>query len=230
MLTLVAALPQETNPCLKTLDLQEVIARDGFQVARVTNHHTEFLLAHGRTGEPAVATAQQAMQYFDVTGIISFGLAGGTSPLAARGDLVVATEISQAVGAGKPLATDPKLQHRLMEAARQSGASCHTGPMVTVGKVIATPQEKAFIGSQHRALGLDMESYWLARFAAEHKLPFGVVRAIFDPVEMGLDLPPEIGTNFKALLKYPKLWPSLPKWARHLHLASRNLQGFLTRL
>lgn len=225
MLTFVAALPQETSPCLKSLDIEEIITCGSFRVARVSNHRTELLLAHGGTGERAVAAALFAMQHFKVTALVSFGLAGGTSPLAERGHLIMATEIISAAGLGKTVAVDPKLQSCLMEAGHKGRIPCHAGPMVTVGKVISSPQEKAFIGSQYRALGLDMESYFLGRLAAEKKLPFGVARAIFDPVEMPIDFPEEIGIDPKKIWKHPRLWSSLPKLTRQFHAASCSLQS-----
>jgi nucleoside phosphorylase len=54
------------------------------------------------------------------------------------------------------------------------------GPTVTAPDIITTPGGRRRLGRQTGAVAVDMESYWVAKAAADRGLPFLAVRAISD--------------------------------------------------
>lgn len=117
--------------------------------------------------------------------ILFIGYAGGTTPVVSLAHLVLAEKVVRAeeeklfgadkasLGVGKKVCVEKKLDH-------------HIGTMVTVDHVIGSPHEKADIGAVHGAIALDMEAAALAQVASQRNIPWLVVKAILDPMEMEL--------------------------------------------
>jgi adenosylhomocysteine nucleosidase len=112
-----------------------------------------------------------------VTGLISFGLAGGLDPALPAGTLVVADAV---IAEGQVRHSDATLNARL------GGA---TGPLcLGLDRIVASAAEKRSLARETGAALVDMESGAVAMAAAAAGLPFSVLRAICDPVWQ--DLPP----------------------------------------
>lgn len=124
--------------------------------------------------ETACALAKQGVQ-----GLVSFGIAGGLTEAAPVGALFLPHSIVSEQG--KSYSTDAAWRARL----------CHIlGPHVThqESSLVSLPyglqdeREKRSWHDQTGACAVDMESYGLARGAAETRLPCLVVRVISDSV------------------------------------------------
>ena len=120
-------------------------------------------------------------------GIISFGLTGGLADGLRIGDWVIGDRISGAVD----LDTDPAWTEALH--AKLPGA--RIGGFFADGRMIDTVAEKRALGVRHRALAVDMESHVAAKVAAQHRLPFAIVRIISD--EVGHLLPHAITVSMR---------------------------------
>jgi adenosylhomocysteine nucleosidase len=129
-------------------------------------------------GLPAGAeAAAERLAARNVTGLISFGLAGGLDPALSPGDVV----IPEAVLEGATLyPTDAGL------ALGFGGANAKL--MLAGQAVVAEAAEKGRLFASTGASAVDLESGAVARVARRHNLPFAVLRAICDPAER--DLPP----------------------------------------
>jgi adenosylhomocysteine nucleosidase len=129
-------------------------------------------------GLPAGAeAAAESLAARNVTGLISFGLAGGLDPALRPGHVV----IPEAVLEDEALyPTDAGL------ALRFGGVNAKL--MLAGQAVIAEAMTKGRLFAATGASAIDLESGAVARVARRHNLPFAVLRAICDPAER--DLPP----------------------------------------
>jgi hypothetical protein len=98
--------------------------------------------------------------------LILLGWAGGIAAELQPGDFVCA---DQARLEGKPPL--PLRSLAITGAVR--------GPLLTVPKVLTTPEEKGAVGSRG-ILAVEMEAYPLAEWAQEHEIPFYHARIILD--------------------------------------------------
>ena len=152
-----------------------------------------------------------------MTGLVSFGLAGGLDPALRPGAIVIPA--------------------RLHDAGDSFDASPLLGPMhgemLAGDRIIASAAEKRALFRATGAGALDLESGAVARVAARHGLPFAVLRAICDPAER--DLPPAalvaqdhagaigLWRVVASLLRNPRQLPDLLALARDAAAARRAL-------
>lgn len=145
----------------------------------------------------------------DITGIISFGIAGALSPLLKPGDVVIAERIVTArhslraeapkkedIAAFelKPRKATPVDEQwrcdnawRVALAARIPGA--HQGAIAGSDAILEDADAKSTLfGNSGGALAVDMESHIVARFAAWRRVPLAGLRVISDSA--GHVLPP----------------------------------------
>ena len=130
----------------------------------------------GGTASGAQTAARRAIAA-GASALVSFGLAGGLDPALRPVALVVPTAV---LDDGASFAADPSLLVLL------GGATAHC--LLAVEAVGADALTKRRLWRETGAAALDLESGAVARVAAAHGLPFGVLRAICDPAQR--DLPP----------------------------------------
>jgi adenosylhomocysteine nucleosidase len=149
------------------------------------------------------------------------GVAGGLDPSLKVGDTVLASAA-------------------LDEAGRRAGCTiiplpgAAVGPMLTVGRALYTPAEKAAY-RDFGALAVEMEAYPLAAWAAERGLPFVHARVILDPFDETL---PGLGGALDEygrarpaeLLRYLAAHPSQAASLACLLLRARAIAPALGRL
>ncbi len=153
-----------------------------------------------------------------VSGLISFGLAGGLDPALAPGALIVPRAV---VLGGERWDADPAL------VAQLGGSTGHV--LVGGGGVLATAAEKAALRRATGADAVDLESAAAARAG----LPFAALRAICDPAErdlphaalVALDTRGRIGALhvLAAVLARPAELPALLRLAGDAARARRAL-------
>ena len=182
----------------------------------------------GGTTEGAVAAARRLIAE-GVTGIVSFGLAGGLDPSLPAGTLIVAGSVL----AGAHLwPTDGALNARL------GGASAHV--CLGLDHIAARSDEKLRLGRETGAALADMESGAVALEAGRAGVPFAVARAICDPA--GRSLPPAALVSLDArgriapaglawsLMRSPGQIGALAGLAWDAALARRALRSHVLRL
>lgn len=151
-------------------------------------------------------------------GIASFGMAGALADGLAIGDWIVADRLTGAI----ELDCDPAWTAAL--AATLPGA--RIGGFYADGRMIDTVEEKLRLGKRHAALAVDMESHVAGDLAAEHGLPFAIVRCVSDgarhllPHAITVSMRPDGGVNATAMLA------SLAKRPGQMADVARTTAGF----
>jgi hopanoid-associated phosphorylase len=197
------------------LALEARIAR-GPGVSVLCNHSLE------------LATGLRAAIARGVSGIISFGIAGGLAPHLAPGDWVVAS----GVRSGDDLiATDLPWTQRLLDVLPGAVHAEVTG----ADAVVVTAIEKRDLHQETGAAAVDMESHIAARIAAEHRIPFVACRVVIDPAHrtlppaatlgLRLDGTPDVPAVLRSLRQKPGQFPDLVRIASDAYLARRALRS-----
>ncbi|MGI5376304.1 futalosine hydrolase [Streptomyces sp. CA-251387] len=160
--------------------------------------------------------------------VVSAGIAGGFTPHAPVGSLVVADEITAAdLGAETPDGFLPVTElgfgtvtHRppealVREVATATGA--RPGAVLTVSTVTGTAVRAARLRERHpTALAEAMEGFGVAEAAAAHRTPVLELRAISNPVGPRDRAAWRIGDALAALTEgFGKLAPVLESWNPH---------------
>jgi hypothetical protein len=106
--------------------------------------------------------------------LLSIGFAGGLAESIDCGQMVLCSSFRCEQDSGAPVYdADARLLDRAQRAFR-------TGRCLTVARPVARPARRRRAAQTFGAEVADMESYWLARLAAHHNIPFLGVRAITD--------------------------------------------------
>lgn len=159
------------------------------------------------------------LSIFDPSFFINVGYAGGTSPYTNAGDVIIANNVIDRES-GDHLKPDADLSRKAEAACRQKELKITQGAVVTVNHVVTTPHEKAFIGTEHDADALDMESFAFVEECVKASKTCAVIRAILDPLDVSL---PDMGDMLSKegktsigqvaghLAHHPKDFFSLPK-------------------
>jgi len=121
-------------------------------------------------------------------GIISFGVAGGLSPLLKPGDVVVASSVVTARGS---FPTDS----RWSQSLRNTLTDAVSGPIFAADATVMTVLEKEALWKGTGAAAVDMESGAAAEVANYHKLPFAVLRVIIDPAHRSIPISAAVGAR-----------------------------------
>ena len=119
-----------------------------------------------------------------VSGLLSFGLAGGLVADLAPGDLLLPETVVMPDGAGS--ATDASWRERLAARLRQAAVAVRSAPVAGSEHVVATPDAKRALAARSGAAAVDMESHAVAEVAIAAGLPFLVVRAIADRADQAI--------------------------------------------
>jgi len=182
---------------------------------------------------------REMMMSFDpasISGIVSFGVAGGLSPKLRSGDIVIASEIVAAKGRwvaaeglSQALYGLPEGEHRIMR-----------GVLVGVEEVVLGRKAKAALRSATGADAVDMESHIAARYAEQYGLPFAALRVISDPAHRAL---PEIAAAalkangdvdvwkvMRGIARRPSQIRALVHSGRDFNRALRGLRSYRSRL
>jgi 4-hydroxy-3-methylbut-2-enyl diphosphate reductase len=134
--------------------------------------------------------------------VVVAGLGGGLAPHVRPGDMVVADEI-RGPGTSVRVPSAPLLA----AALRRLGLTVHTGPIVSVGRVV-TGRDRLDL-ARGGALAVDMESSSLAR----PDTPLAVVRSIVDTTDHPLLRPGTVGRGLASLRALRAAVPALEQWA-----------------
>jgi len=233
---LVGALKEEVAELRRRLGLRPTASPRGVQLFRGRVGSLEILLAQAGMGR---ANAERATRFlvrrYPLQLVIALGFAGGLSPAMLAGELVLCLRLHCEALPEAICRPDPGY---LSLAARCSGAEprrLRLGNSLTVLRLVSRPVEKRALGETWGAQAVDMESYWVARAAAEAEVPFLAVRAISDPLE--LRMPPldqvmgEDGSlswprALGRFLTHPAELVRLPRIGANAQLAARNLAEF----
>ena len=207
----------------------------GFVVA-ATGLRAEARIAERSAGVKAVAGGGDETRLADLLeraiadgarGLISFGIAGALRPGLEPGTCIIATAV---LSDAQKFAPDEAWSNRLSIAIPEARRGVVFGSSQAVGEVGA----KAALCQTTGADIVDMESPVVARIAAEHRLPFAVLRVVADSSAQRLppaavngmkpDGTPDIAAVLKSLVSQPGQIPDLMRTA---FAARRAMAGLL---
>ena len=214
------ALPEEAAPFLRRLAFVPAlrqrctVAVSGIGAAKAARATTQ-LLAEGH-----------------VQRLIICGFGGGLTEEIVPGSLIVAERVLDATQANAMAAAVYTPSRRMRERAAGPG-----GDLVTVGKVLTTPDEKRALYARTQAQMVDMETAGAAGAAEQAGLPWLAIRVATDSVEAALpldfnalaDAEGNIDRSrvIKATLAQPWKIPALIRLGKNSALAAKNLAHFL---
>ncbi len=231
-----AALSDEIRTIRSKMDVDEQTHFKSCLIIRGQIEKQSCLLIRTGVGKKAM---QQAVKYclenYEPTHCLNIGYAGGTTPQITVGDLILADPITDAKTKGYFI-PDHSLLKKIEMLCVKNKTKYFRGGLVTVEEVIESPHEKAFIGTEHESLALDMESSAFMQECKKHKKSAAVVRSIFDALDVKLP-------NFKNavtkqgqlnlagmaghVISHPKDILSLPKMEFYATKARDALNDFV---
>jgi adenosylhomocysteine nucleosidase len=135
------------------------------------------LLAISGIGAARAAMAARRLVDAGVSGLMSFGLAGGLDPNLRAGCVVLPTEVISRNG-GSFLTADA--WRGRIGAAVAEAQQVAAGKLLSSMMVIDTVADKAAAFRDTGAVAVDMESLAIAEVAAAHGVPFVALRVIVD--------------------------------------------------
>ncbi len=139
--------------------------------------------------ERATAIAQRMLAAQHFSAMWSTGFACALGP-AGIGDVLIGTEaiLENGAPARLPVPCAPAMVEWVTQAVHAQGVPMRSGGFVTVPRVLCLAEEKRAIAGRAGSIGLDMESAALGLVAAEHRIPFVIVRTVSDLEDESLPL------------------------------------------
>lgn len=168
--------------------------------------------------------------------LVAWGLAGGLVANVRAGDVVL-PERGLARG-GAEWRAEPRW-HAALERALGIEFRVHTGPLLSVNEVLASPLAKRAAAESSGAAAVDMESAAIAAVASDAGIPCVAIRIVADTSADAL--PDDIGkwidaSGRRRLLPLlgtvvtPAQWPTLLRLAARQRAARRTLEAVAGRL
>jgi adenosylhomocysteine nucleosidase len=181
MLALMAAISQELRSLKRSLQAQEAFAQGACRIFHARFGPTPVLMAQSGMGRENAERALNLLLTRQRIGpLLSIGFAGGLAERIDCGLIVLCSSFRCEQDSGAPVyGADARLLNRAQRAFGSEPA-IRTGRCLTVARPVAGPALRRRAARTFGAEVADMESYWLARLAAHHDIPFLGVRAIID--------------------------------------------------
>ncbi|TWT39132.1 phosphorylase family protein [Blastopirellula retiformator] len=172
------ALGIESGGLYDMLESPQTIKHDGFvEHLGLLDGRLISLVETGVGSKKARKTTEQYIELRQPQWIVSSGFVGGLAEPVKKGHVVMASSVVRAEREelAIPLSMSPEQAHA------QPGL--HVGRLLTVDKIVRTPQQKRQLGEANGAIAVDMETYATADACAAGKTRFLSVRVITDAVD-----------------------------------------------
>jgi len=202
-------------------------------IIAVTSLAREAFIARGHgvsvicSPSASLGAALSAASVPGVSGIISFGIAGGLHPDLVAGNWVVASAVRYG---DNIFPTDAKWRQELFR--KLPGALI--ADIAGSDAVVRVPSDKSHLHRTTGAVAVDMESHIAAEIAAERGIPFASCRVIIDSARR--TLPPatvlaldangavDVPAVLRSIIQTPGQLPDLVRAARDAYVAERALR------
>jgi len=132
-------------------------------------------------GASRARSAARTLLEKGATALVSWGFAGGLLPGVSTGSLILPERI---VALDQSVYYVNPLWHELLCSRLETYVGLHRGTLAESAAVLANCAEKTAFFHRTGAMAVDMESASIASAAKEAGVPFMVIRAIMDGVEM----------------------------------------------
>ncbi|MGE5295706.1 MAG: hypothetical protein ACM3VT_12830 [Solirubrobacterales bacterium] len=187
MLALMAAIAQELRSLKQSLQAREAFAQGACRIFDARVGATPVVMVQSGMGKDSAERAVNLLLTRRRIGpLLSIGFAGGLADGLDCGQVVLCSSFRCDRDSSEPAyRADARLLSRAQEAF-ESEPALRTGCCLTVSRPVAGPTLRRRAAQAFGADVADMESYWLARLAASHNIPFLGVRAITDTERLEL--------------------------------------------
>lgn len=193
MLGILGALKTETSSVRRQMTSRVVHQASACPMCEgVYRGRTIVLATTGMGRERAEDAARCLLGRHPISLLISIGFAGALTDDLAMGDIVLGSPLKAVSDdEGKsivhpPLTADQRILSSVEEGLVRAAIPFHVKVGVTVPDLICDPAQRAELAAVADAQVVDMESYWIARIAAQRDIPFITIRAISDTSKKGL--------------------------------------------
>lgn len=189
-----AATRWELGAIRRVMPVEQRLEIDGLSgfTARYAGR-TYWLVLTGIGPEAADAAATAVLHRQRAALAISAGFAGALLPVAAVGDVIVATSVMSGTfngtwtEVGTPIPCDETVV-RAVQAAAGIRLTVRSGSVVSLSTVLCGSVEKEHLGRLSGAIALDMESAAIGNVARAQGVPFAVIRTVSDVAREDLPL------------------------------------------
>lgn len=183
---IVAALKDEIRIFLSKMSLDSSLHLRPALLRRGKFETTEVDCLMTGMGEKKMGVGlEKALSHLNPSYLLLVGYCGGTSPVSGLGSLILAREVLHQKSNQLFLGQEELLK-KAKKICEEDRLSFQEGRLTTVDHVVGSPHEKADIGAMTSSLALDMEASALTAIAQKREIPFLVVKAVLDPMEMAL--------------------------------------------
>lgn len=252
MIAIIATIREEMAALLQTGAFHQVegpaqgLAFSGSAPTAAGGAEDVFVLLSGMGRTRAQEGTSWLVRQQAPAAIISIGFAGATQPGLPTGTVLLGTSLAHLEGPpiewdpsalGQRFYSTPTLLSRARQAVEVGGIDFRQGPLITAPILAKSPGLKRWLGARVDAIGVDLESYWVALSAHVAGVPFMAVRVILDRSDMLLpDVVSEIpntpdGGRVRPILKHiarnPRRLVGLAQLGQASHLASGQIREFL---
>ena len=222
---LLAALRDELAPTLQALNISS--SSSSSSSSATLSGKKIIAIVTGMGPARMVAAAAQAIDLHRPSRLILLGFSGGLDPSLPTGHVIDARAIVNSDGQRLTLTSSAPPT----TAANESPNPLTT--LLTTEQIICDPAQKKSLGQLHRAAAVDLESFALARLAADGGLPLTILRAISDTADAALpadisqwvkvDGSPSVMKVLGSLIRRPSILGTLLRLQRDSKLAAQQL-------
>lgn len=217
----VVALPEE----LSTLTKKKIVKGACTFIA------DDKVIAYSGTGPENARLAAEQLVTEGAEQLISWGCAAALDAELKPGDLALAKQL---IDADLTFLETDAIWLSFTQQTLQQHLSIVSGGLAESKMLVASSSEKKQLQAKTGAIAVDMESIAVAKVAKQYQLPFLVIRAIADPVDMSLpkaisaalneqgDI--ELGKLLLFLTAHPGELPGLIKLGLHFQTAKNTLK------
>lgn len=190
-IAIIAALKEELSGLKGRLKVSEKRNKGKVLLGRLKEKDV-LLVETGIGFKKAEDLVRDCFDEYNISHVISIGYAGGVNEKHQIADLILCAEVLWASGStgfdGRnnmkfdTITVSNQMLNDSEEIFSSNGMEFKKGILLTVRDVVASTEEKKWIGENYQVDAVEMETFAIAREAEKRKVPFVSLRAISDTI------------------------------------------------
>ena len=187
LVLLLGAFGQEIDGLRRNLRVEKITCKQGFELYRGNYENQDVLLVRTGMGKERAENATNfVLENYPVTAIVSLGFAGRLNPELEIGDVILCSTLYSENGSdqndpkAEPYTSDASLIALASEGLADLDVNYLIGTSVSVLELECDLEKQQELAETFHADVVEMESYWIAKIAADHGILFIAIRSISD--------------------------------------------------